>query len=64
MTDDDAMATARRLAREEGIWGGTSSGANVWMALQRAQALPPGARIVTTVCDSGLKYLAGELYRD
>ncbi len=63
VTDDDAMATARRLAREEGIWGGTSSGANVWMALQRAKALPPGARIVTTVCDSGLKYLAGPLYR-
>ena len=63
VTDEDAMATARRLAREEGIWGGTSSGANVWMALQRAQALPPGSRIVTTVCDSGLKYLAGELYR-
>jgi len=34
------------------------------MALQRARALPPGARIVTTVCDSGLKYLAGPLYRD
>lgn len=64
VTDEDAMATARLLAREEGIWGGTSSGANVWMALQRAQALPAGARIVTTVCDSGLKYLAGELYRD
>ena len=64
VTDHDAMATARRLAREEGIWGGTSSGANVWMALQRAKLLPPGARIVTVVCDSGLKYLKGELYRD
>lgn len=64
VTDADAMATARRLAREEGIWGGTSSGANVWMALERAKSLPPGARIVTTICDSGLKYLAGELYRD
>ncbi len=63
VTDADAMATARRLAREEGIWGGTSSGANVWMALERAKHLPAGARVVTTVCDSGLKYLAGDLYR-
>jgi cysteine synthase A len=63
VTDEDAFATARRLAREEGVFGGTSSGANVWMALQRARHLPPGARIVTTVCDSGLKYLRGDLYK-
>jgi cysteine synthase A len=63
VSDDDAFATARRLAREEGIFGGTSSGANVWMALQRAKALPAGARVVTTICDSGLKYLQGSLYR-
>ena len=63
VADSDAFATARRLAREEGIFGGTSSGANVWIALQRAGQLPPGARIVTTVCDSGLKYLRGDLYR-
>jgi cysteine synthase A len=63
VADSDAFATARRLAREEGIFGGTSSGANVWIALQRARQLPPGARIVTTVCDSGLKYLRGDLYR-
>ncbi|MGE0815908.1 MAG: PLP-dependent cysteine synthase family protein [Vicinamibacterales bacterium] len=63
VTDHDAMETARRLAREEGIWGGTSTGANVWMALERAKTLPPGARVVTIVCDSGLKYLAGALYR-
>jgi cysteine synthase A len=63
VTDEDAFATARRLAREEGIFGGISSGANVWMALQRASHLPPGARIVTTICDSGLKYLRGDLYR-
>jgi cysteine synthase len=64
VTDEDAMATGRRLARVEGIFGGISSGANVWMALERAKQLPPGARVVTTVCDSGLKYLRGELYRD
>jgi cysteine synthase A len=63
VTDVDAFATARRLAREEGLFGGVSSGANVWIALQRARALPAGARIVTTVCDSGLKYLRGDLYR-
>jgi cysteine synthase len=63
VSDDDAFATARRLAREEGIFGGTSSGANVWMALERARHLPPGARVVTVVCDSGLKYLRGDLYR-
>ncbi len=63
VSDADASATARRLAREEGIFGGTSSGANVWIALQRARALPAGARIVTTICDSGLKYLQGDLYR-
>ena len=63
VTDEDAFATARRLAREEGIFGGISSGANVWMALQRASQLPAGARIVTTICDSGLKDLRGDLYR-
>ena len=63
VTDRDAFDTARRLAREEGIFGGTSSGANVWAALQRAKSLLPGARIVTTICDSGLKYLQGDLYR-
>ncbi len=63
VSDEDARDTARRLAREEGLFGGISSGANVWMALQRAQHLRPGARIVTTICDSGLKYLKGDLYR-
>ena len=63
VTDDDAFATARRLAREEGIFGGISSGANVWMALERAKRMLAGARIVTTVCDSGLRYLRGDLYR-
>ena len=63
VSDADAYATALRLAREEGIFGGISSGANVWIALQRARALPSGARIATVVCDSGLKYLRGDLYR-
>jgi cysteine synthase A len=62
VTDEDALATGRRLAREEGIFGGITSGANVWVALQRAKALGPGRRVVTVICDSGLKYLRGELF--
>ena len=62
VTDEDAIATARRLAREEGIFGGTSSGANVWVALQRARELGPEGRVVTVICDSGLKYLQGDLF--
>ena len=61
--DEDAQQTARHLARTEGIWGGTTSGANVWAALNRARELGPGKKIVTVVCDSGLKYLNGELYK-
>lgn len=63
VTDEDAYATARRLAREEGIFGGISSGSNVWVALERARKLGAGHRIVTIICDSGLKYLNDDLYR-
>jgi len=63
VSDEDAYATARKLARQEGIWGGTTSGANVWTALQRARVLGPGKKIVTIICDSGLKYLNGQLYK-
>ncbi|HEU5182127.1 MAG TPA: cysteine synthase family protein [Candidatus Polarisedimenticolia bacterium] len=63
VTDADAYETARRMAREEGIFGGITSGANVWVALRQAQKLGPGKRVVTVVCDSGLKYLQGDLYR-
>ena len=62
VSDEDALTTARRLAREEGIFGGITSGANVWVALQRAKQLGPGHRVVTVICDSGLKYLQGELF--
>jgi len=64
VSDEDAMETARKLARVEGIFGGTTSGANVWAALQRARAIGPGKKIVTIICDSGLKYLNGDLYRE
>ncbi len=63
VTDDDAYATARELARKEGIFGGTTSGANVWAALQRARKLGAGKSVVTVIIDSGLRYLDGDLYR-
>jgi cysteine synthase A len=63
VSDEDAYETARKLARMEGIFGGTTSGANVWAAIQRARIIGPGKRIVTVICDSGLKYLNGDLYR-
>lgn len=63
VSDEDAYETARKLARVEGIFGGTTSGANVWAALQRARTIGPGKRIVTVIVDSGLKYLDGDLYR-
>jgi len=61
--DEDAMQTARDLARKEGIWGGTTAGANVWTAIQRARKIGAGKKIVTVIPDSGLKYLRGDLYR-
>ncbi len=59
----DAEAMARRLAREEGLFAGTSAGANVVAAIQVAQRLGPGATVVTLMCDSGLKYLTTDVYR-
>lgn len=60
--DEDAYKTANDLAKKEGICGGATSGANVWAALQRAQIIGKGKNIVTVVCDSGIKYLQGDLY--
>jgi cysteine synthase A len=54
---------ARRLAREEGLFAGTSSGANVVAALRVAERLGPGATVVTLMADSGLKYLNTDVYR-
>jgi cysteine synthase A len=59
----EAEDMARRLAREEAIFGGTSSGANVVAALRVAERLGPGARVVTLMVDSGLKYLSTGVYR-
>jgi cysteine synthase A len=58
----EAFATARRAAREEGLLSGPSTGANIAAALMVARRLGPGRRVVTTQVDSGLKYLAGDLY--
>jgi len=63
VSDEDAYDTARKLAQMEGIFGGTTSGANVWAAIQRAKIIGPGKKIVTIICDSGLKYLNGDLYK-
>jgi cysteine synthase A len=60
--EDEARAMARRLAREEGIFAGTSTGLNVVAALQLARELGPGRRVATVAVDSGLKYLAGDLF--
>ena len=60
---DEAKAMARRLAREEGLFAGTSSGANVIAALQVAERLGPGAKVVTLMIDSGLKYVNTDVYR-
>jgi cysteine synthase A len=56
--DEDATAMARRLAREEGLLVGISSGANVWAACQVAEALPPDHVVVTVLCDTGERYLS------
>jgi cysteine synthase A len=53
---------ARRLAKEEGIFAGISSGLNVVAALQLAKELGRGKTIVTVAVDSGMKYLAGDLF--
>jgi cysteine synthase A len=58
-----AEAMARRLTREEGLFAGTSSGANVIGAIRVSQQLSPDATVVTLLVDSGLKYLSTDAYR-
>jgi cysteine synthase A len=62
VTDEDAISCARRLASEEGIFAGFSSGANVAAALQLLNQDARGQTIVTLACDSGLKYLSTDLW--
>jgi cysteine synthase A len=63
VSTEDAEDMARRLAREEALFAGTSSGANVVAAIQVAARLGPGAKVVTLMVDSGLKYLSTDVYK-
>jgi cysteine synthase A len=62
VTDEEAIDVARRLAREEGIFAGFSSGANVAAAMQLLRTVCPGKTIVVLLSDSGLKYLSTDLW--
>jgi len=62
VSTEQAFAMARRAAREEGLFSGPSTGANLTVALDLARRLGPGKRVATVLVDSGLKYLAGTVY--
>jgi len=62
VTDNEAIETARALAKKEGIFAGFSTGANVAVALRLAHQAAPGEVLVTTANDSGLKYLSTDLF--
>lgn len=62
ISTEDAKAMARRLAREEGIFAGTSSGANVAVAIRVAQEMGPTATVATLIVDSGLRYLSTDVF--
>jgi cysteine synthase len=62
VSDEEAFATAREVAGREGLFAGGTSGANVAVARRIAAELGPGRRVVTILVDTGLKYLAGDLY--
>lgn len=63
VSTEEAKSMARRLAREEGVFAGTSSAANVVAALRLAERLGSGATVATIIVDSGLRYLSTDLYR-
>lgn len=63
VTDEEAIAYARRLAAEEGVFAGFSTGANLAAALKILQEDHRGQTVVTTACDSGLKYLSTDLWQ-
>jgi cysteine synthase len=62
VSDDDAFATVRDLARKEGVLGGSSSGANVFAALQIAKQLGKGKRVVTVIPDAAERYLSKNIF--
>jgi S-sulfo-L-cysteine synthase (O-acetyl-L-serine-dependent) len=61
---EDAYKTSRRLAAEEGIFVGISSGANVFAAMELAKTLPAGSRVATILCDNGNRYMSQPLWKD
>ena len=61
VSDEDAYDMTARLARDEGLLVGISSGANVWAAIRVAEQLGPGKRVVTMLCDTGERYLSVDL---
>ncbi len=61
--EDEGRAMVRRAAKEEGVFAGTSTGLNLVGALQIARELGPGRIVATVAVDTGLKYLAGDLYK-
>jgi cysteine synthase A len=63
VSTEDAEAMARRLAREEALFAGTSTGANVVAAIRVASRMRPDSIVLTIACDHGLKYVSTELYR-
>jgi cysteine synthase len=63
VSTEEAMQMARRLAREEAIFAGTSTGANIVAAIKIAQRLGPGKTVAAIIVDSGLRYLSTPLYR-
>jgi cysteine synthase A len=63
VSTEEAKGMARRLAREEALLAGTSTGANLVAALRVAERLGPGATVVTVMCDSGIKYLGTDQYQ-
>ena len=63
VSDEDAAAVSRRLAREEGVLVGISSGANCCAALQIARRLGPGKIVVVVFCDTGERYLTTDLFQ-
>jgi cysteine synthase A len=63
VSDEDATECTRRLAREEGLLLGISSGANCFAALQVARRLGPGKTVVTVFCDTGERYLTTEVFQ-
>jgi len=64
VTNNDAFEITKRLAKEEGILAGISSGAIVWAALQAAKELGAGKTIVTTICDTGERYISTLLFNE